>query len=577
MLTTDNLQNLWAAWAALDDAAGDAIQQQIYEIFTQLKQAAVSVLQQEAARLSRLGAGDEAVYDSLAKLMDAYRAVIDMGGVPGEADPAVHTLVAGICEVLGWRLKEFDDATACAAGQNPIAMEKADIINRAKLGLFMQVYHMYQDFVQGLPQEHPGLWQAKFDGLPAGFSHVIAAQYLPPIYDCFLTALDAGLAELDDLHSRQATAFFTEFMTREWETLGNIITVQAAALEAATADPWVQDILNALREAYQQLGPALDGLQRALHSLPPGQRPMAFDAFAAAVGEVEDVPPAALDSDFFTLLNDAVALLLAQTQTTALGSAETALREMIIHDTVLAAEIMHVFGNVKKALPTLAIEDMPEGVIPAKDALQEVSILQGIAETIDIKIDSLNDSLQTFDEDGQALLTSLAEETLADADTQKAQKAARAAWLASPPGFSAMEEFLFAAADSGKKRAAFYMEKGEKLSFRFKKEVLLYEVCTYEEILTHSALRLKASPWPAMAVAATDLAAAYDRLQTILGISHIMAICPAPHELFNAFEHEVLLAEKQEGFATGTIIKVLNTGYKQGNKVILRANVIAAR
>jgi molecular chaperone GrpE (heat shock protein) len=175
------------------------------------------------------------------------------------------------------------------------------------------------------------------------------------------------------------------------------------------------------------------------------------------------------------------------------------------------------------------------------------------------------------------LLVALAEEELTDADVQKAQKAARTAWLASPPTYIAMEEFLFSYTYSVKKRVNAYVEKAEKLSFRFKKEVLLYEVCTYEEILTHSALRLKASPWPAMAAATVDLFAAYDRLQTILGINHIMAIHPAPHEPFNAFEHEVLMAEKQEGFATGEIIKVLNTGYKQGDKVILRANVIAAR
>jgi len=47
--------------------------------------------------------------------------------------------------------------------------------------------------------------------------------------------------------------------------------------------------------------------------------------------------------------------------------------------------------------------------------------------------------------------------------------------------------------------------------------------------------------------------------------------------MFNGKEHEVLIAETSEGFAKGEIIKVINPGYKRGDFILTRANVIAAK
>jgi len=59
--------------------------------------------------------------------------------------------------------------------------------------------------------------------------------------------------------------------------------------------------------------------------------------------------------------------------------------------------------------------------------------------------------------------------------------------------------------------------------------------------------------------------------------NNITPIRPNPQEIFNGKEHEVLVAEKQEGFNKGEIIKLVGSGYRYKDVVLMRANVIAAR
>jgi len=351
----------------------------------------------------------------------------------------------------------------------------------------------------------------------------------------------------------------------------------------------VQHILNILREAYQHTGPVVDELQRLLHTPPAEHVGLTYEAFAEVVnGALSAKEWAALHieaNDFFALLAEETAILLNQLPTD-LSETSAQVQQMISGDKLLAEAVTQVFVDVKKHLPPAECEPPDADMLPAEDAQLQLSILNGISETVDIKIDSLNESIHAFDEDGQNLLRSVSEEkvTLPDAEIQKVQDAVLAAWVASPPCNAAdffnmlPDSDIFAPLhDRIKKRMAFYEEKAEKLTFRFKKEVVLYEICTYEEILTHSASRLRESAWANMAAAEKVLSAAYGTLENLLQDNHIVAIRPAAHEPFNAFEHEILLAETQEGFVKGEIIKVLNTGYKQNDKVILRANVIAAK
>jgi len=110
---------------------------------------------------------------------------------------------------------------------------------------------------------------------------------------------------------------------------------------------------------------------------------------------------------------------------------------------------------------------------------------------------------------------------------------------------------------------------------KFKRETVLYEVSTYEEILLYSVSRLRLDEAHEAAVATAD--ETLHMLEILLKKNNIQVIRPQPHDTFNAKEHEVLMAENSPDFKKGEIIKLMNSGYRQKDTVILRANVIAAR
>ena len=175
---------------------------------------------------------------------------------------------------------------------------------------------------------------------------------------------------------------------------------------------------------------------------------------------------------------------------------------------------------------------------------------------------------------------------LTESDLQQAAAQLKTAWCAAPPTPETITDFLaesltinpFAAySDKLNKAITNITAKTEKASFRFKKETLLYEISTYEEILYYSVTRLRESSLPEVAAAVTILDDTFLALEALLAENGITPIRPAAHEAFNGREHEVLTAEEQEGFAKGEIIKTMTSGYKLGDQVILRANVIAAR
>lgn len=686
---------LWDSWLRLKESTGSAVEQRAYEIFTQIKQAACEELKRSAARFARLGTKDENIYQCLTKLMEVYQRVVELGEEIEQDESTVGALMSGLCEVLSSRLKEFDEVSLPdllvfdgedsenVELRNPITMEKQAITDRALLHFYGQLECTEKAFIPQLQANHPQVWAELCNGVlnPPGqvlLESIITDEYLPAAYVYFQDALRLCLAKLDDLHGRKVTGFYTEFIEREWEELGNIIKVQILALESAATEAdaagydeflMVYRILNVLREAYQYTGPVIDELQKLLQSPPVRHSGLTYEEFTASVSSAltadgqQGLPEAILNSEFFTLLSGEATALPDELQVEFSEAAGKA-RNMIDLDKQLAEKIVQVFENLQKTLPSLSIEnapvaaadeeaqdietaentepegeteplscdesqlvpedlpcdeteyvpdtfpaeesdipvDLPHETLPpndtapevapatlsAEDAQLQLNILKGISETIEIKVDSLRDSIQLFEEDGQNLLRGISEEkvTVPADEMKRIQDVVRESWLASPPGPDSIAEFfshflnsdIFAPVqDRVKKRAATNMDRAEKFAFRFKKEVILYEVCTYEEILTHSASRLRESVWTDMTAAENQLTAAYGSLESLLEANGIFPIRPAAHEQFNAFEHEILVAESQEGFAKGEIIKIINTGYKQSDKVILRANVIAAR
>jgi len=586
-------QALWDLWVALDASIKESIEFRNNEIFANIERAAGVLFERDAARFSRLGVSDEDIYTRLEELMNVYLRVIELAGSIRGGGDRLHVLIGGICEVLNSRLTEFAAVKQGIEAENPVLQEKCLIVARSFSYVNDYIENIGWNFIPWMQDELPEQWAqlCSPDTADITLEEVIAKECLPEIYIHFQKWLRICLLELDDLHSRKTAGVYTELIAREWEELANIIKVQVHALEAATTEdidpsdesnlPTVHTILDMLRMEYQQTGPIIERFQKMLNSPPAHVTAPTYEEFEAAMVAAINVSEAQKPSadEFFALLDDEAVALFGKLQGELPKTAHM-VKRAVNEDRLLAEAVVQEFVKLYRAL---AAQETPD--ISEENRLHH-DILAGVTETIEIKIESLQESIETFDAEGQKLLHVFTQEkiTPSEDDLRLVQDAVKKAWFDFPHDGESLAVFFTTFLQSEvfdgfrarvQKHTTNYRDKTDKFTFRFKKEILLYEICTFEEIFTHSVSRLRECEDMTDVVALLD--AAFARLTTLLEKNSITAISPAAHELFNAFEHEVIIAESQEGFAKGEIIKVVNAGYKQNDKVILRANVIAAR
>ncbi|MCL2404407.1 MAG: nucleotide exchange factor GrpE [Defluviitaleaceae bacterium] len=608
---------LWRAWLDLQAKTSEALYKGAANYFTCIRQSACDALALEALSCSRLGQSDERVYNHLVRLMETYREVIGLFDSPiKDTSP---DLVAGLCDILCSRLRQFeDDATSQG---NPVAKEKYTILEQAITSIAWHIESLENSYLAGIDiQSCSNLTQHTLQE-----SIIQAIQ--PSLQAYYTQTLQACLSSIDDLHTRKTAAYYTDLLEREWEVLGLIIQVQVKAIEnafEASNDNAAHDlypILSKLREAYQQTGPVVSGLRKMMQStnasrLEPGPgvqqdfthvltagilAPILinidYQNFVAALLPKADELFESLRASHLESINNLQQevkneISLAEKIVSSFVEAGTGL--VSLHDTQQEPSPASSDATELESEPELAPEIEPEPELIVQESIAIPShnidneILTGITETLEIKVESLAESLQQFTENSTQLLASIPSglPRLTEEDLLTAAAQMQEAWCANPPTLETIADFIaacasleaFAAYDGQfAKHIASTSAKIEKASFRFKKETLLYEISTYEEILYHSVSRLRESPLPHVAAAVSLLDETFAKLEPLLAEKGITVIRPAAHEPFNGREHEVLLAEETDGFAKGEIIKVMTSGYKYKDQVILRANVIAAR
>jgi len=564
-------------WNSHKEAVKVSVHENTNTMFGILKRGACEQMVADAARFTRLGNSDETIYTHLVGLMAVYRRIVELAEGEQLGSPSAKALLVGICEVLNSRIRDFDVlAPTDTNAVNPVLSEKKIILDKAVETLNEKIDEQSKRFAVGLRDDIAQEWDESFDIILQGEFYELFVHYRDGLRFC--------LSQLDDLHARQAIKLYTQQLEREWEELGNIIRVQVQALEAEPDEGGniIPGILDALREAYQQTGPIIDDFQKLLQLPPVRPAPCCpFSEFESRLNKVIESsnPPSVGEREFFVALADEIAALFGGLSTEYMKSAYK-LQRTVSEEVLLAEEVVEAFAGVLEELPDISQE------VGAETA--ERDILAGIVETIEIKIESLKESTQTFNKQGLDMVRALAVEKpeISEEERQAVLDEARKLWQESPPDENSVNEFFelilrgeaFAPChDRISKQIGSYFEKSGKASFRFKKEVLLYEVCTYEEILTHSVSRLRAASNEVVASAAVLLDETFRVLEVILKKNNIAVIKPEPHQPFDAKEHEVIVAEKQEGFERGEIIKLVTAGYRQSDQIILRANVIAAR
>ncbi|MCL1878682.1 MAG: nucleotide exchange factor GrpE [Defluviitaleaceae bacterium] len=522
-----NSQKLYPAWREYNRARGKRAKK--------ISEAVGALIAADTVGFSRVGDSDEAAYTHLIALMDVYRRVIDLTNKKSPESETVRVMIAGICEVLGARLHGFEE-NACD-DVNPISAEKQAIIQDAEKKAAEQI---------------------------------TARESIDELFAIYRDGLTDCQQRVDDLHNRKVARLYTELIEREWEELGNIITVQVAALKGTGArDAVIFSIADALGEAYQQTEPIV----KNLHKPKKSTASRTLEEFASELPD-EKIPDG---KKFFAALDTQSIAILDEIE---LGYKKAAykFRRDIADEVLLAKEITQTFEQLQ----------LPQGEASSSPCLE---ILSGISETLEIKTTSLNESIAEFEIKGAQSSKNFSDKKPIY-DREEILLQVRDAWLANPPKENGVSEFfegceaVASCRNSSKKYIEAYAHTIEKSSLRFKKEVLLYEVCTFEEILTHSVPRLRESADAGGGQNACDgdiltavlaLNDTFRALAVILKKNNIEIIRPDAKTQFNAREHEVLVAEKNADFQKGEIIKVMTAGYRFKDQVVLRANVIAAR
>ena len=108
-------------------------------------------------------------------------------------------------------------------------------------------------------------------------------------------------------------------------------------------------------------------------------------------------------------------------------------------------------------------------------------------------------------------------------------------------------------------------------------DTILAELRTFDELLEHSLVRLKELAPDESAALSQILEETKVKARDYLESHGIALIQPKVRQRFNGKRHEVMMAEKEEGYNKGEIIKTLSVGYTLGDRVLMRATVIAAR
>jgi len=581
-------------WKTLQPAVEAYGRKAIETLYSEIGRDIIKKMASDAAAASRLGNVDESLYSHYTWLMSVYEEVVTFYESYREdvSDPEIRGIIDGIITVLFSRMRGFAE-TAPEDGSNPIANEKEAMIAQTGEHLKEAATIQWQVFfsepwgsvataqwVQGGMHKHALM----------PFVEATRSRIFPYLYGAYRESLILCRDQLNDFERRKAVQFYQAVMEDEREILSTIIRIQVQALEQASIvedsslednpqEAVVHKVLSLLREAYQRFGKSSAEVLTAL-SEPGGQHEpevcdySTFEAFLSTCLEGAEYPRE-------SALEDRVRVFKLQVQQVA---------ESLLERSRLGfSKSLHRFSRAVGQEITLA-NKVTDVFVALRDNWPEVKetegaeILRGVSETIEIKIEGLRESIGQLKDECSKTIDSFAIENTAptDDEIQTAKTEVWQLWAKNPDDFNPNSIYsntpmLIEKRSQQEKNTSRCHETIEKQLQKFKRETLLYEISTYEEIIFYSVSRLRTLESPECQQGAALADDTLILLEALLKRNHIEIIRPQPHDPFNSKEHEVLMAESAPDFTKGEIIKLMTSGYRQNDVVLLRANVIAAR
>lgn len=112
----------------------------------------------------------------------------------------------------------------------------------------------------------------------------------------------------------------------------------------------------------------------------------------------------------------------------------------------------------------------------------------------------------------------------------------------------------------------------------FIKNTILFEISTFQEIVYYSVGAIRECEEEALQELIKHIDEIDEKIEIILNDYNILFIKPNLRDKFNPKMHEILLAEENEEFERGDIIRIVNYGYiTKDDTIIKRASIIACK
>lgn len=585
IFNNDTFLELLQYWNAAYLSREIYIHNGINTVINLLKTHINSVIENEAYLNSRLSRFDEKVFEYYMEIINCYLTVEDIYNKYKNniKSNKIRIILNGLMDVINSRIKEFKDLNN--TNNNPIKYEKKQLIDIYVNKLNKDINISYKAKLAEI-----NFFKNKFSY--EDIINFILSNYLDTIYNSYNKYLNQSIISLDQIEYRRSLNSYLKLLKNEEEVFTSIIKIQASQLEQQENDiEVVQAILYPIRETYQHLCKNIDNL-----NLLEKQINTNIYTKNLSLNEFQDKIYNLLitDKSTFLGLTDVYKDKYEKSIDIFLNSLNLSLCSFIFSSKINKTRFnfrftinnsKNYYNNFAESMINIFLNIINYSFSKAEQLkLLEIEnkIIEGITDTLHIKIESLKESVNNYNEDLENIYSdyNLPKNIILDVVE---------AWFDmfsnTHNTIKKTEEFFNIIIKEKYDIFNTWFEKTknnkllslEKKDYLYKKDYLLFEITTFEELINFSVSRLKNSSSPSVILYVQVVEEAYNKLHKLLHNNNIEPIRPHPHEMFNGKEHEVILAQKQEGFKKGEIIKVSNSGYKQNDKVILRANVIAAR
>ncbi|MCL2573307.1 MAG: nucleotide exchange factor GrpE [Defluviitaleaceae bacterium] len=610
----------WTAAASIIDKLVEAVRA---DVFRGLKYLVAEKISIACGNDEALSSYDTEIYEAYMRIIDTYRQVVEiyLDTERPINSPAVKEIWDGIYEVLMSRLLAISERDSFA---NPVQIEKKDIVRKIISAASEQMDNITKQIEANSTQNENfavrrwllGIDDISFEDVQEVCTEIAnnaKNRCLRDFYGTYISAVKLALVNLNDLSERHNVSYYNELLKEEQDLLRQIVVVQVMALEKVNSEGFateveaeiIEEALNVLRETHQRESSEIDRIEKLFNESAANFR----ENMGQVVMNVEDEEDFAASFDGVAPFGKDLPTIF-ETMKQSFAKEQSAFIEVVedfattkLTEYAKKQEKQEAYFS-KKAVSALVMMagDVTRcfaGILEYHDSnsenlanCDEKDIIKGVVETILIKIDSLNEAVGVFEEGTDAFFASVPQgKVTIDPETIVTFLAYMVENLLpfgkeEKNGAKIVKQLADATAkhrdfsdyrQSLEKSSSKRSEGIEKKMMSFMRDSFFYELSTFEEIMYYSVSRLRESGDEHVIAFVEEIDNQYKQTADILTKYGVEKIVPQAHDVFNPKENEVLMAEESEGFKKGEIIKTINSGYRQGDVIIMRANVIAAR